>query len=97
MGKWSLVFGYFLPDIRHLTALAAGASKLRFPPFMLLAYTGAFIWSMTFILLGYFLGEEWARVSQKIHFYSVAAVGVFVALALFYAFRQKRKGATSSR
>lgn len=96
-GKWSLVFGYFFPGIRHLTALVAGASELRFPPFTLFAYTGALLWSMTFILLGYFLGEEWARASHKIHAYSAAAVGVLVAFALFYMFRRKGKGTQLGR
>jgi len=29
VGKWLLTFGYFLPGLRHLTALVAGTSKLQ--------------------------------------------------------------------
>lgn len=97
VGKWSLTFGYFLPGIRHLTALVAGASELQFAPFTLLAYPGALLWSMTFILLGYFLGEEWTRASHQIHAYSLVAAG-FVALTLLvYALWRKGKGARRAR
>jgi membrane protein DedA with SNARE-associated domain len=39
-GKWGLLLGYFVPGIRHLTALVAGASKLELPVFALFAYSG---------------------------------------------------------
>jgi membrane protein DedA with SNARE-associated domain len=33
-GKWLLAGGYFIPGVRHLTALVAGASKLSVGTFM---------------------------------------------------------------
>ena len=61
-GKWALVFGYFLPGIRHLTAVVAGSSKLPVRVFALFAYGGGLIWSSSFIFLGYFVGEHWEKV-----------------------------------
>ena len=29
-GRWSLLFGYFLPGVRHLTAFAAGTTRMNF-------------------------------------------------------------------
>jgi membrane protein DedA with SNARE-associated domain len=65
-GKWSLPIGYFIPGVRHLTAYVAGATRLEPPTFAAFAYSGAVIWSTTFILLGYFLGEEWEYVLDKV-------------------------------
>jgi membrane protein DedA with SNARE-associated domain len=43
--------------MRHLTASIAGAPNLPFSAFTLFAYTGGLLWCLTFIGLGYFLGE----------------------------------------
>jgi membrane protein DedA with SNARE-associated domain len=83
-GKWSLPIGYFIPGVRHLTAYVAGASRLELPKFALYAYSGGLIWSTSFILLGYFLGDQWQYVLNKIQenlvVGTLAAGGVFVLL-----------------
>ena len=89
-GKWGLLLGYFVPGIRHLTALVAGASKLELPVFALFAYSGAMIWSLTFIALGYTLGDEWARVSGNIHVYLVVFSFLVAVFAVLYGLLAKR-------
>ena len=61
VGKWSLPIAYWIPGIRHVSALTAGASHLRFPVFILFAWSGACIWVTTLLSLGYLVGEEWER------------------------------------
>ena len=65
-GRWTLMVGYFIPGVRHLTGYVAGASELSYANFALFAYTGAFCWAAAFITLGYVLGEEWDRVWRSI-------------------------------
>lgn len=77
-GEWILVVGYFVPGVRHLTAYAAGASSLAFPPFSLFAYFGAFIWSSTFIGFGYFLGKGWNQGAWRFE----RNLGILMAVAL---------------
>jgi membrane protein DedA with SNARE-associated domain len=57
-GRWLLAFGYFIPGVRHVTALAAG-STLDYETFARYAYPGAVLWSSTFVGLGYFAGGRW--------------------------------------
>jgi len=64
IGKWSLLVSYFIPGIRHFAALSAGTSHLPFPVFVLFAWPGAFIWSTTFLFLGYLLGQKWEQVEK---------------------------------
>ncbi len=91
-GKWALTFGYFFPGIRHLTALAAGASKLRWPVFAMFAYTGGFLWSVTFIAAGYFMGEGWVEMSGKMHQLLVIISGaILVVLIAIGLIRRKKK------
>ena len=66
-GKWLLTIGYFVPGLRHLTAIGAGSVKLALPVFALFAYFGALLWSATFVVLGYYLGGNWAAILQRIY------------------------------
>ena len=81
-GKWALLFGYFIAGVRHLTAFVAGTARLRMPVFALFAYTGSFLWSVTFISLGYFLGDQWTVISKHLNmeiWLVVAVIGILVA------------------
>jgi membrane protein DedA with SNARE-associated domain len=87
-GKWLLLFAYFVPGLRHLIAVVAGATKLSMPVFAAFAYVGALIWSVTFICLGYTLGENWGIVMTGLHRYMVfAAAMVAILLAAWILLR----------
>ena len=62
-GKFALFIGYFIPGVRHLTAIFAGSSIMPYPVFAAFAYSGAALWTIVFMNLGFFLGEKWHRVS----------------------------------
>jgi membrane protein DedA with SNARE-associated domain len=85
-GRWMLVFGYFVPGVRHLTAIVAGSSRLPFPLFAIFAYTGALIWSLSFICIGYFLEQgrrEAVTVFQRHRWEATVITGaVLVVFAL---------------
>ena len=52
MGEWLLAVGYFIPGVRHFTALAAGISDLEYGRFAVFAYGGAAVWVGAFLTLG---------------------------------------------
>lgn len=58
-GGWLLTFGYFIPGVRHFTAIVAGSSGLDYRTFARFAYSGAILWASTFVTSGYVLGERW--------------------------------------
>ena len=84
IGKWSLTFGYFVPGVRHLTAYVAGAAELEPHEFAAFAYTGGAFWVLTFVSLGYFLGEAWLRVHEKILRVAPLATGIAVAFVILF-------------
>lgn len=90
-GKYALIVGYFVPGIRHLVALVAGSSNLPLVIFMPFAYTGALIWSATFLGLGYGLGETWAHASNTVH-RGLAVTGgmVFMVLIGLFVLRMRK-------
>jgi len=91
MGRWALMFGYFFPGIRHLTALIAGSSGLQYPIFAVYAYIGALFWTGAYILIGYFLGERWSHVSEQMHDQLMIAAGIMTILATVYYFYRQWK------
>jgi membrane protein DedA with SNARE-associated domain len=94
-GHWSLTFGYYIPGVRHFTAYAAGMSELEAPQFCLFAYSGAALWSASFIALGYFLGERWRSVEENIHEYFIGfTLAAVVLAAAFLAWRKLRRPRT---
>jgi len=88
VGHWGLLWGYFLPGIRHLTALVAGATRLRYRDFSLFAYGGALVWSLTFVSLGALAGRHWERVYSEVHEnLKLASMVVVAALLVALAIR----------
>ncbi len=93
VGKWALVVGYFIPGIRHFTAFVAGMSGLRYRTFGLFAYSGALVWSMTFILLGKLVGAGWRNVSEEMRYYILLGTAILTCLVfLFVLLRKLFKG-----
>ncbi len=88
-GKVALFVGYFLPGLRHLTAVSAGASRLEYRYFALYAYAGGLAWVATFIALGYFLGEEWRKIVPQIQPYLWMAVGLVIFVTCLVYLRQR--------
>ena len=80
IGYWTLAVGYFVPGVRHLTAIAAGLSELEAPTFMAFAYSGAFVWVSSFLLLGYLFGENWHLVLDLLHNNLVIALSILISL-----------------
>ncbi|MDQ6664269.1 MAG: DedA family protein [Acidobacteriota bacterium] len=91
-GRWTLFFGYFVAGVRHVTAVVAGTSKLSVPVFALYAYTGGLVWVVCFVSIGYFVGDEWSRVSRQVdRGVLIAAVAIAGAIGLWFHIRRKRK------
>lgn len=78
-GKWAVVVGYFIPGVRHFTAYFAGIGRWPLPLFYLYASLGDILWVGLFVILGFYLGEEWQVFSSNLHhklLLSVLGLGV---------------------
>lgn len=97
-GKWGLMFGYFVPGVRHLTALVAGAASLEFSLFAMFAYVGAGIWSILFVTLGIVLGDRWQAVATAIEAHGwILGVLTVAAAVIVLAVRRRRRMAPVRR
>jgi len=99
IGHWALAAGYFIAGVRHFTAIVAGMSKLEFPAFAAYAWSGGAVWVLTFMLLGYFLGERWRTIAELVHQdvgYASLALLALLALVLLIRWMLQRKRLASA-
>jgi len=98
IGPTVLLIGYFIPGVRHLAAYIAAINKYPFKKFVVYAYTGAFIWTFTFITLGRKLGEDWKQVEMYVSKYSLYLIlFLLITLIIFYYFWKKKSKKVSFR
>lgn len=81
-GKWLLLFGYFIPGVRHFSGLLVGVSRLHYLEFAPFAYSGAIIWASTFLAIGYFFGEHCLDLLHKMDF---TFTDIIVSLVVIYS------------
>jgi membrane protein DedA with SNARE-associated domain len=92
-GGWVLACSYFVPGWRHCAPMVAGLSRLDFPRFAVLTYSGGVLWSLSYILLGYFLGERWNHNLLQVHQW-IIIIAVLASPGVAYIFWRKRMGWT---
>jgi membrane protein DedA with SNARE-associated domain len=92
-GKYALVLAYFVPGVRHLAAYVAGSAELPLTVFAPFAYMGGLLWCSSFIMLGYFLGDEWVRLSETLHRYLIVGSCLVIILGaiIFVLMRRRQK------
>lgn len=90
-GDRLIVIGYFFPGFRHFTAYFSGMSEINYGRYAILAGTGAFLWTLTFITLGRILGVHWHKITLVLHRYLVRG-GIVLAIIVFliYLYSVKR-------
>src|SRR5437879_4897914 len=64
-GKYVLIIGYFVPGVRHLTGIVAGASKLSPLFFVRVSQSGDLPLCRRSLCLGCLVGEKWKHLSQQ--------------------------------
>jgi membrane protein DedA with SNARE-associated domain len=92
IGHWALMVGYFIPGVRHFTAIVAGTSKLEFGNFALYAYGGAVVWVSIFLFIGFHFGKNFRAILAAVEEHlKVGSLILGVAILLYLAYRYWRK------
>jgi len=76
-GAWAFILGRFMPIIRTMVPMIAGATSVSYKKFLLFNFLGAVAWIGTLVPLGYFIGDAYPDVLN----YSVYIMIVFVLIA----------------
>jgi len=76
-GMWAFVLGRFMPIIRTLVPMIAGATNFKFKKFLLFNLLGAVTWVCSLVPLGFYVGKVYPGVMK----YSIYFVFIFIVIA----------------
>ncbi|MEC0369104.1 DedA family protein [Paenibacillus chibensis] len=76
-GPVSIILGYFVPGLRHLSSYMAGISKVPLSRYLLYAAAGALLFCTTFLLIGHAVGYHWNEIAVMME-RSTLRIGVLV-------------------
>jgi membrane-associated protein len=76
-GVWAFILGRFMPIIRTLVPMIAGATDFKFKKFLLFNILGAITWVCSLVPLGYYIGKVYPDVMK----YSIYILLIFVVIA----------------
>lgn len=90
-GVWAFVAGRFLPVIRTLIPMLAGASGISAAKFSYLNVAGAVVWIGLLAPLGYFLGETFPQIINYSFYIFIGFVLIasFPMLKIIFPFNKK--------
>lgn len=88
-GGWAVLVCRFIPVVRHLSSIPAGAAKMRLAPFLLLTATGACLWNVFLAWVGYSLGERWDSLGSLGRWVDVAVVILLIGAAAWWWKRRR--------
>ena len=90
-GPFAIVLARFVPIVRTLAPITAGAARMNYGVFTLFNVIGAVVWGVGLTLLGYWLGQF--EIIQKL-LEPIFLVIVLASLApIFFEWRKRRKAA----
>lgn len=81
-GNQAVFFCRFIPLVRSLISIPAGAAKMGIGSFLLLTTLGTAIWNTVLVFLGRLAGNAWKNIAGYLNVYSVIAVEILAILAL---------------
>ncbi|PYO31789.1 MAG: DedA family protein [Gemmatimonadetes bacterium] len=81
-GGKAVLVGRFIGFARALVPFVAGASRMPYRIFLVYNALGAVLWTVTFVLLGYFLGASWQMAEHWIGRTSTVVAGAIALAAL---------------
>jgi membrane-associated protein len=92
-GPFAIVLGRFVPIVRTLVPLSAGAAKMNYGIFTLFNVIGAVVWGVGLTLLGYGLGQF--EIIQKLLEPIFILIAVLSILPMVWEWYKRRRAAKS--
>lgn len=86
-GSWTVFVCRFIPVVRHISSIPAGAGKMNLWTFSVFSFVGAFLWNTFLLWIGYLLGQNWSLLSKYTPIIDVIVVVVLLG-GIFYFYKK---------
>src|SRR3990172_7205059 len=83
-GTVTVFIGRFIPVVRHLISIPAGAGRMPLLPFILSTLAGATLWNSFLLWLGMVLRENWTLVQRYTHILDIMVVAAGVICVVIF-------------
>ncbi len=89
-GDISIFSGRLIPAVRQYISLPAGLAQMDIYKFSIYTSLGAGIWVLILSLLGYFIGQNQALITQYLHIIVAVILGILLVGAWYYIWKQRQ-------
>lgn len=83
-------FGRFIPIVRSLVSLPAGAQHMRLLPFLTLTAAGSAIWNTALVGAGYLLGTQYERIEDYLQYLDYVIYAAIIAVVAWFVLTKLR-------
>lgn len=83
-GGWSVFLARFIPAVRHLISIPAGATRMKKLHFLIATAVGAFLWNGFLAYLGWQLGDNWEQIGAWLEPFEYIVLGILLLLGIIY-------------
>lgn len=96
-GGYAISISLCLPFLRHVTPYVMGFNKMLFRRFIMFAYPSAFVWTLTYFIIGTFVGDKVQDISGLIYtsgewlVITIAVVGLGYLTYKFFKVKSKKE------
>jgi membrane protein DedA with SNARE-associated domain len=90
-GAKAVFFGRFVAVVRTGVPVLAGAARMRYRSFLAWNLTGAVLWSVLHVSVGYAAGNQRDRLESIVRSAGLGAAGVVVLALVAYKLHQRRR------
>lgn len=96
-GQIAILVSRFIPVVRHLISLPAGAGRMPLAPFCVYTVIGAGLWNAFLAVAGMKLKENWDELMHYSHQIDLVVLAILVALVGLFVYRHRAKLKTFGR
>ncbi len=92
-GDRAIFISRLIPVIRTYAGFVAGTFRMDLNRFIRDSFLGSLVWTVAFVMIGYFVGDSWKRYYGYLHYLDyVIILGIVVLVARYiYKHLKKRK------
>lgn len=90
-GESAILLSRITPVIRTFAGFAAGTFEMNRFKFLRDSFVGSLVWTIAFVLIGYWLGDSWRHYYSYLHYVDYLVIIVVVILVARYIFKKTKK------
>lgn len=93
-GDKAIFISRLIPVIRTFAGFAAGTFEMDQNKFIRDSLLGSLVWTTTFVLIGYAVGDSWKRYYSYLHYLDYVIIVVLAVIIGRYVYRKLKKRKT---